>query len=177
MALRAGGPDELDRECPPPLPAPGLQPADPDAARAAIAFDYAAVYDESVAIDQRTALDRRSDRPARGRRRGSPAASSGRSIDATRAEVTHVTFDRPDHAWLLYDLDDEDTGQPFGTPSHPPAPHAWGFLHWDDITISFPGTHDRVGEARLVDGRWKVTRSTVCHDLQLVQVTCPASAN
>lgn len=31
----------------------------------------------------------------------------------------------------------------------------------------------RVGEARLVDGRWKVTRATVCADLALAQVRCP----
>lgn len=34
----------------------------------------------------------------------------------------------------------------------------------------FPG---RIGNAVLVDGRWKVARSTLCRDLDLAPVTCP----
>ena len=45
--------------------------------------------------------------------------------------------------------------------------HAW--FHYV-LSVGF-GT--RTGEAVFVDGQWKVTRSTVCADLQLAGVTCP----
>jgi hypothetical protein len=32
---------------------------------------------------------------------------------------------------------------------------------------------DRVGQAVLIDGTWKLTRETICNDLQLASVTCP----
>jgi hypothetical protein len=45
--------------------------------------------------------------------------------------------------------------------------HAW--FHYQ-LSVGF-GT--RTGEAVLVDGRWKVTRGTVCADLALADVSCP----
>lgn len=45
-------------------------------------------------------------------------------------------------------------------------------------TIVLPGYNipefpNRIGEAVLFDGRWKVTRATLCQDFQLGGVTCP----
>ncbi len=37
---------------------------------------------------------------------------------------------------------------------------------------SIPEFPSRIGEAVLVDGTWKVTRDTICHDLELGGVTC-----
>jgi len=45
--------------------------------------------------------------------------------------------------------------------------HAW-FRY--QLSVGFG---DRTGEAVLVDGRWKVTRATVCADYALANVTCP----
>jgi len=45
--------------------------------------------------------------------------------------------------------------------------HAW-FRY--GLSVGFG---DRTGEAVLIDGRWKVTRATVCADIALANVTCP----
>jgi hypothetical protein len=42
-------------------------------------------------------------------------------------------------------------------------------------SLTVPGRTfaDRVGQAVLIDGMWKLTRETICNDLQLASVTCP----
>ncbi len=55
----------------------------------------------------------------------------------------------------------------FGEVSFDRPDHAW--FHYE-LSVGF-GT--RTGEAVLVDGKWKIARSTVCADLALAGVTCP----
>lgn len=47
----------------------------------------------------------------------------------------------------------------------------------DHATVAYriegPVTMQRLGEAVLVDGQWKVARATVCEDLAMANVTCP----
>ncbi|MGZ4717061.1 MAG: hypothetical protein ACXWCB_10255, partial [Acidimicrobiales bacterium] len=45
--------------------------------------------------------------------------------------------------------------------------HAW--FHY----VLSAGFGTRTGEAVLIDGRWRIARSTVCADLALAGVTCP----
>ena len=45
--------------------------------------------------------------------------------------------------------------------------HAWFYYELSGIMSA------RTGQAVLVDGRWKVTRATVCADIALAGVTCP----
>jgi hypothetical protein len=59
------------------------------------------------------------------------------------AKADHI--DRPDHAWVIYEL-------------HAP----------DDTVL----TTSR-GEAVLVDDVWKVTRETICADIQKTGARCP----
>lgn len=59
------------------------------------------------------------------------------------AQVQAVSFSAPDRAVVAYDL-----------------------------VVSGSPTH-RKGTARLVDGTWRVSRSTICADLELAKVHCP----
>ena len=122
----------------------GTPPADPAGATAAVTTAYATVYDatapkiaKGVLIDDPHGLDVVTE-SARG-----TAASA---ISTVRAKVTEVSFDRPDHAWVRYDL----------TGANP--------------LVDLRGS---IGEAVLIDGRWKVTRTTICRDLALASVICP----
>ena len=138
------GPDIVPR---PPatvvLPEPGTQPADVPAARTGVTQAYWTVYDGS-----RTAAERGSmiDDPT-----GIDAAyaEAPRPVDDTtltalRSDVRAIVFDTPAHAWVDYGL-------------------AFGLTAGDS----------QVGEAVLVEGTWKVTRTTVCRDLLQLNVTCP----
>jgi hypothetical protein len=121
----------------------GPQPEDPVAARTGVvqAFDRTYGGDAAVSsgapvlIDRPDGLDEVTERARRG--------SQGKYIGTTTAVVTQVSFDRPDHAWVLYEL------------------------RYEGNTIN-----RRRGQAVLVDGTWKVTRETVCADLALAQATC-----
>jgi hypothetical protein len=122
----------------------GPGPSNPAAARAKVVAAFETVYGPD-----RTSSDRlaRIDDPT-GVRAAMQAALAGpyasQAAQAT-VRVTDLAFDRPDHAWVRYDL---------GTGS------------------SSPPVGGRLGEARLVGGTWKVTRSTVCADLALAGATC-----
>ena len=66
-------------------------------------------------------------------------------MTSVSAKVDRIVFTSPTSASVAYDLL-VDGSQTFAT---------------------------RVGHARFVGGRWKVTRATVCADLALANVTCP----
>jgi hypothetical protein len=121
----------------------GPPPADPAAAEADIARAFATVYggprNPDVKRQRIDVFDGLDGVAAEAYRRG-----HGEQLESTRAAVERVSFDRPDHAWVVYQLGAGDT------------------------TVGF-----RKGEAVLVDGTWKVTRATVCRDLGLTGVTCP----
>ncbi len=121
----------------------GPPPADPTAASAAITEAYRVVYSPASDAAARTALVD----DAHGLAEITTAAATGprgaEMVDLT-ATVTEVSFDQPDHAWVRY-------------------------------TLTGPGIapYSSTGQARLVDGTWKVQRATVCHDLGLLAVSCP----
>ncbi len=121
----------------------GPPPADPTAATAAITEAYRVVYSPLSDAATRTALVD----DAHGLVEITTAAATGprasEMADLT-ATVNEMSFDRPDHAWVRY-------------------------------TLTGPGIapYTSIGQARLVDGTWKVERATVCHDLGLLAVSCP----
>ncbi len=122
----------------------GHGPPDP-AARAAVTSAYTTVYDPSRSAAARLALI---DDPT-GVALATRSVLRGPYGDAARHEsirVTDVEFDRPDHAWVRFDL---FTG-----------------------LATNPVLRGRLGEARLVHGAWKVARSTVCADLALGGASC-----
>lgn len=126
------------------LPEPGPGPSDPDQARHRVSRAFDTAYRFSAPASQRRS-----------------AVDDPSGLDAAVAEVmagpyagmaktsgvhiVEVVFTSPSQAAVLYDL----TGVP--------APFGTG----------------RIGHARLVDGRWKVTRATVCADLTLAEAHCP----
>lgn len=126
------------------LPAPGRGPADPVTARARIAKAFDAAYDfTAVPSRRRGAIDDPS-----GLDRVVAEVSAGPYGSIARSvgvRIDEVVFTAPDQATVLYDLTN--------------VPGALGTA--------------RIGHARSVDGRWKVTRATVCADLALAQVSCP----
>jgi hypothetical protein len=126
------------------LPSPGVQPAHPAAARLDVAHAFRVVYSFGQPPAARRALI---DVPA-GLDAPSAAAASGpyaTNVTSVSAKVDRIVFTRPTTAAVAYDLL-VDGSQTFAT---------------------------RVGHARFVGGRWKVTRATVCADLALANVTCP----
>jgi hypothetical protein len=126
------------------LPSPGVQPAHPAAARLDVAHAFRVVYSFGQPPATRRALI---DVPA-GLDSPSAAAASGpyaTNVTSVSAKVDRIVFTRPTTAAVAYDLL-VDGSQTFAT---------------------------RVGHARFVGGRWKVTRATVCADLALANVTCP----
>lgn len=127
------------------LPPAGKAPADPTLARAHIADAFATAYDFSAPPAQRKASV---DDPA-GLHGLVAAAQSGPYASALgdlRVDIGEVVFTSPTEAAVLYDF------------------------AGDHVTYAT----GRIGHARVVDGRWKVTRATVCADLALAQMTCPS---
>ncbi len=126
------------------LPPAGVQPPHPAAARLEVAHAFRVVYSFGQPPAARRALI---DVPA-GLDAPSAAAASGpyaTNVTSVSAKVDRIVFTSPTTAVVAYDLVLDGT-QTFAT---------------------------RVGHARLVGGRWKVTRATVCADLALANVTCP----
>ena len=127
------------------LPPAGVQPPHPAAARVDVAHAFRVVYSFGQPPAARRALI---DLPA-GHDAPSAAAASGpyaTNVTSVSAKVGSVVFTSPTTAAVAYDLV-LDGSQTFAT---------------------------RVGHARFVGGRWKVTRATVCADLALANVTCPS---
>ncbi len=126
------------------LPAPGPGPADPDAAGAGIERAFAVAYDFDASPEQRRAHVE----DAEGLDAvvvEAMAGPYGGLVEQVAPRMVEIVFTSPTQATVLYDLS-EGVG-PLGV--------------------------GRVGEARFVDGRWKVTRDTVCGDLALAEATCP----
>ncbi len=126
------------------LPPAGTAPADATLARAHVADAFATAYDFFAPPAQRKASV---DDPA-GLEAVVATAQTGpyaSALDDVRVDITEVVFTSATEAAVLYDL------------------------AGDHVTYAT----GRIGHARLVDGRWKVTRATVCADLALAQMTCP----
>ena len=140
-------------ECASRLPAPGEQPTDVDAARRGVTEAFWTVYDSDRTTSDRLAAI---DDPRDIDQLGTVAASgpAGLFMAESKSGVTEIVFDRPDHAWVEYDV--------VSTAASPP--HS---LDWTTIGGLGPG------EAVFVDGAWKVTRGTVCNDLARASVRCP----
>ncbi len=134
-------------ECTPRLPDPGPQPTDVAAAKQAVVDAFNRVYDFSTpAADRAAFVDDPSDLDVAMR-----SVLNGGFADAVKAAKWHLgdlVFTSPTTAVVTY-----------------------------DITIP-PGSGDqslvtgRFGEARFVDGRWKVTRDTLCSDLGMAGGSC-----
>jgi hypothetical protein len=118
----------------------GPQPDDPAGARAAVEQAFARVYGGTEPDAAKGGLI---DRPE-GFDVLVAAAAGDPLAEGVRAEVTQLSFDRPDHAAVIYEL---RNGSGAGGA--------------------------RRGEAVLVDGTWRITRETLCQDLALVGVRCP----
>lgn len=135
------------RDCTPRLPEPGPQPADVAAAKQAVVDAFNRVYDFSTpAADRAAYVDDPSDLDVAMR-----SVLNGGFADAVKAAKWHLgdlVFTSPTTAVVTY-----------------------------DITIP-PGSGEqslvtgRFGEARFVDGRWKVTRNTLCSDLGMAGGSC-----
>ncbi|HEY7439239.1 MAG TPA: hypothetical protein VIC35_07565 [Acidimicrobiia bacterium] len=126
------------------LPAPGVQPSNPTAARAAIEHAYELVYDGRSADSAKAdALeDSRVTLPLLIAAANGPDAAT---VKAASARVLGVVFTSPTSATVRYEI------MMHGAP---------------DI--------GEVGSAVYVDGAWRVARQTICDDLQLVGQSCPA---
>jgi hypothetical protein len=115
---------------------------DPAAARRQVEQAYWTTYDGSRSPADRLAVI---DDP-RGVAEANltaPPPPPGLDLTLVRSDVRDIVFDTPEHAWVDYAI---AVGLQVGPP--------------------------RIGEAVLVDGTWKVTRSTVCRDLRLLDATC-----
>ncbi len=126
-----------------PLPEPGEQPADPTAARAAIELAYSVSYDGTKSPEEKSQYQ---EAPTGIAPDQITAAGYGDQVAGASATVTDVVFTSPTTASVRYDI---------------------AVANWAN---QFPG---RVGGAVLVDGTWKVARSTICTDISLAGVTCP----
>ena len=143
-------PDAATSKCvppPPALPAAGEQPVDAGAAKADIEQTFATAYDGGLANDNPAKAEAVED-----------SASLAAAITAIRngtfaeqvrnagAKVTEVVFTSPTEASVRYDITMKGAS-------------------------TYPG---RIGQAKLLDGRWKVARATVCADIEFAGAKCPA---
>lgn len=128
---------------PPELPPAGEQPADVAAASAAVTEALEVVLDGSRSDAEREPyLDDPSDAVAAARNQA--VESFGDIIASARAEVREMVFTAPDVAVVRYDITVE------------------GFTNFTN----------QFGEARLIDGSWKITTPTVCAALGLAGAGC-----
>ncbi len=127
---------------PPPLPDAGEQPADPAAADAEIRAAMSALYGIIGTGDVGSDLI---DDPTGVAEAREQVQAGGFADDAASATATiaELVFTAPTEAWFRYSIDTD--GNDFD---------------------------NRYGIAVLVDGVWKVTRSTVCQDLSLAGGDC-----
>jgi hypothetical protein len=127
---------------PPALPDAGEQPADPATAEAEIRTSMASLYG---AIDEGVDRSVFLDDPtgvAEAREQVQTGAYAEDAASA-RATIDELVFTAPDEAWFRYSIDTD--GNDFD---------------------------NRYGIAVVVDGVWKITRSTVCQDLSLAGGDC-----
>ncbi len=119
------------------------EPLDPDAARADIGTAFEVVYDGSQPTTER--LERVDDPDGVGRAIAQVETGPlAQAAPSVTATVDNVSFTSDTRALVSY-------------------------------TLSFGGLADvspRRGEARVVGGRWAVTRATVCNDLSALGASC-----
>ena len=123
---------------------PGVQPADPGAAEAAVRNAFVVFYDGSRPEGERLAVV---DDP-RGVAQALRAAAGGEfalQVANSKGSVSDVAFDSPTSATARFSV----------------------------LVSGQALVADVEGAARLVDGAWKVTRSTVCASLDDVGSPCP----
>lgn len=123
---------------------PGMQPADPGAAEAAVRNAFVVFYDGSRPEGERLAVV---DDP-RGVAETLRAAAAGEfalEVANSKGSVSDVSFDSPTTATARFSV----------------------------LVSGQRLVADVEGAARLVDGAWKVTRSTVCASLEDVGSPCP----
>ena len=142
------GTEHLPARCEPPAPPlapPGEQPADPEAARAAVRAIYAQAWNHTSTRGQKLAAihDTRGVEAAMER----AAASYGGAVGTTVVEVGDIVFISPEQAQLHFRLNYEGA----------------------------PSLGNRLGTAVLVDGRWLVTRSSYCEILSVAGAACGSS--
>jgi hypothetical protein len=142
-----GSDDVADRCLPPPpsLPAPGGQPDDPVAARAAIERTFLIAYDGGLGDTQEKrnlVEDSESLVGVMDEIRNGPYASQ---VSQGTAQVREIVFVSPTEATVRYDI----------------------------LVGGATNFADRVGRAVLIDGTWKIARSTVCTDISLAGASCP----
>jgi hypothetical protein len=128
------------------LPSPGAQPADPAAARAEIEQAFATSYDGGVGDtpEKRAVVEDPSVLGA-AMDQISKGPYAGHVADSD-AKVNGIVFTSPTEATVRYEID----------------------------IVSSTNFTGRIGQAKLIDGRWKVTRDTTCNDIALSGVTCAA---
>jgi len=138
-------PPQID--CSPRLPAPGEQPAEPAAAKAAIAASFGTLYDfttpaeeRAKLIDDTTGVEAALQQVLNG---GFAEAAKG-----ARWKLTDMVFTDPTTAIVKYDID-----IPEGSGAQSIA-------------------QNRFGTAKLIDGTWKVARATICADLGMAGGSC-----
>lgn len=129
----------------PPLPAPGEQPADPDAARAAVRDVYARAWNHTSARADK--LDAIHEPVGVERAMEQAAASYGQAVGSTLVEVGDIVFTSPTQAQLHFRL----------------------------TYTGAPSLGHRVGGAVFVDGRWLVLRGTYCEVLSMAGASCSAT--
>ena len=134
-------------DCTPRLPAPGVQPADPEAAKAAVISSFTRLYDPKVPDSDKLGLV---DDPS-GVQAAWEAARTGPYAEAAKAsefKLVDLVFTAPDEAMVKYDILLPSGSTPVG---------------------SLTG---QIGTAKLVDGTWKVTHSTICSVLSMAGSGC-----
>jgi hypothetical protein len=128
----------------PTLPAPtGEEPADPDAARAAIVEAYTTAADGSLAVAERRAY--MEDSADLGPYLDRAAAQYPGVVEQQRATLGDIVFLDAERAAVVYTLSFGDRMAP----------------------------QTNLGFAVLDDGRWKVSRETLCALILRAGVTCP----
>lgn len=125
------------------LPEPGEQPADPDAARTAIEQRFASLYGDGATEEMRRDM---LDDPSGIEDVVDQLVENGFGEEAATSGVTveDLVFVSPTEAVFSYRLDASGID--------------WGLQY---------------GRAKFVDGRWKITRGTLCQDLEKAGAVCP----
>jgi hypothetical protein len=140
--------DEQSAECfaPPELPPPGAeQPADPAAARAEIERLFGVRFADRTDEERLANLDDPTGmREVYEQLRNGPYAEQ---VLGSRPVFRDLVFLSATRAAVQYETE---------IPGYPPQ--AFG---------------QQFGEVVFVDGRWKITRESVCRDVQLAGITCP----
>jgi hypothetical protein len=127
---------------PPALPSPGEQPIEPAAAEAEIRDAMNALYGGGGTDDVVGDLIDDSTGVAEARQQVQDGVFADDAADAS-VTIDELVFTAPDEAWFRYSID---------TPGN--------------------DFDNRYGIAVLVDGVWKITRSTICQDLALAGGDC-----